>query len=110
MQNTVVSTENEWGGKKVKSVEWLGALRTSQKNRILTGMGLLGVGGANNKTVIDFQNVKEKKKGQKPKPKKEWHFHHPHSGPLVLNSQLYPQPPPKKQGRLKKLHSLSQTS
>lgn len=50
------------GGKKVKSVEWLGALRTSQKNRILTGMGLLGVGGGNNKTVIDFQNVKEKKK------------------------------------------------
>lgn len=75
-----------------------------------TGMGLLGVGGGNNKTVIDFQKVKEKKKRSKPKPKKEWHCHHPHSGPLVLNSQLYPQPPPKKQGRLKKPHSLSQPS
>lgn len=62
-------------------------------------MGLLGVGGGNNKTVIDFKKVNGKKKGQKPKPKKEWHFYYPHSGPLVLNSQLYLQPPPKKQGR-----------
>lgn len=31
------------------------------------------VGGENNETVIDFKKNKGKK-GQKPKPKREWHF------------------------------------
>lgn len=55
----------------------------------------LGGGGAervgNNITVIDFLN--KGKKGQKPKSKREWNFYHPHSGSLVLNSQLHPQTP-----------------
>lgn len=107
MQNTVVSTENEWGGKKE-----CGMVRGSKDfpEKQDPGMGFLGVGGGNNKTVIVFFKSKGKKKGQNPKPKKEWHFHHTHSGPLVVNSQLYPQPPPKKQRRLKKPHSLSQIS
>ena len=39
MRNTVGSTEDEQVGRKVKSVGWLGALRTSQKKQD-AGLGL----------------------------------------------------------------------
>lgn len=37
-------------------------------------------------------NCQKGKQGQKPKPKRERHLHHPHSGPLVLNSWVTPDP------------------
>lgn len=55
MQNTVVSTENEWGGKES---EECGIVRGSEDfpGKQDPGMGLLGrgVGRKINKTVIDF--------------------------------------------------------
>lgn len=62
MQNTVVSTENEWGGKES---EEYGTVRGSEDfpGKQDPGMGLLGqgVGRKNNKTVTDFLKIKEKK-------------------------------------------------
>lgn len=63
----------------------VGAQRTSQKKNRILGWGWGGV-------VRGETNCQKGKQGQKPKPKRERHLHHPHSGPLVLNSWVTPDP------------------
>lgn len=75
--------------RKVKSVGWLGALRTSQKNRIGGGGW---TGGEDNITVIDFLTIKRKKK-VKNLSQRECGTSTTPLWLLVLNSQLYPPPP-----------------
>lgn len=84
---------NGWKGKKC------GMVRGSKDFPEKQDPGV-GWEGGDNITVIGF--FQRGGKGQKPKPKTEWHFYYHHySGFLVLNSQLYPQPPTQETRKIK---------
>lgn len=100
MQNTVISTEDEWVERKVKSVGWMVRGSKDFPEKQDPGFRRMEGGMGDNITVIDFLTIKGKK-GQKPKPKRVWNFYHCHSGSLVLNSQLYPQTPTQETRRFK---------
>lgn len=75
-QNTVMSTENEWDGKESGEYRMLRSSKDLLENQD-PGMGLLGVGEWGETTKL-----------LKSHNKPDWRVYHPHSGPLVLNSQL----------------------
>lgn len=96
------------GGKKSEECGMVGGSKDFPGKQE-PGVGRVKGGVRDNITVIDFLTIKGG--GQKPKPKREWNFYHPHSGSLVLNSQLYPQTPTQKTREIKEKETplLSQT-